>query len=148
VSIVLAENTNSDIDVVSQGFTNDLEDNNANNILGFGSKQANAGGSLMAAWQYVSGTNFWGAGYGFIVPALPSATSDGIWNTDLWGGGITHEFVSFKTQPSAGAGHVVQLELRNTTATAAQVKLNGTVGIHDSVGMDSTVLPYREKGLR
>jgi hypothetical protein len=144
ICVVVAELTNSDIDLGTA--TTDIEDNNANNILGLGHKVATVG-SVTSGWLYVSGTNTWGCAFGFIVPGLAS-DSDGVWNTDLWGGNGVQEFVQFETEPSAGAGHVVQLEIRNTFAGDAAVRVNGTVGINDSFGMDSTIVPYREKGLR
>ena len=144
IMVVLAELTNSDIDLNT--FTTDIEDNNANNILGLGHKVA-AVGVVQCGWQVVSGTNTWGCAFGFIVPGLASG-SDGVWNTDKWGGNGVEEFVQFETEPSAGAGHVVQMEIRNTFAGDAAVRINGTVGLNDSFGMDSTILPYREKGLR
>ena len=145
IAVVLAELTNSDIDLNT--FTTDIEDNNTNNILGLGRKAATAA-SVLCGWQYVSGTNTWGCAFGFLVPGIASTAVDGTWNVDLWGGNGVEEFVQFETEPSAGAGHVVQLEIRNTFAGDAAVRTNGTVGINDSFGMDSTILPYREKGLR
>lgn len=144
IMVVVAELTNSDIDLNT--FTTDIEDNNANNILGLGHRQATAG-SVSCGWQYMSGTNTWGCAFGFIVPGLSLAT-DGEWNTDKWGGTGVDEFIQFETEPSAGAGHVVQLEIRNTFSGDASVRSNGVNGINDSFGMDSTIVPYREKGLR
>ena len=144
IMVVLAELTNSDIDLNT--FTTDIEDNNANNILGLGHRVAIAA-QVSCGWTYVSGTNTWGCAFGVIVPGQAPG-SDGVWNTDKWAGNGVQEFVQFETEPSAGAGHVVQLEIRNTFAGDVAVRANGTVGINDSFGMDSTILPYREKGLR
>jgi hypothetical protein len=68
------------------------------------------------------------------------------WATDLNGNPPPDNFIDFRTLPSGGAGHAFQLEFRSVDPD------NGE-GISDATtnapwGIDSIVIPFREKGIR
>lgn len=64
------------------------------------------------------------------------------WASDLNGNDPPDDFVFFRTLPSGGAGHAFQFEFRSISSGLNEISTNDTWGI------DSIVLPYREKGIR
>jgi hypothetical protein len=68
-----------------------------------------------------------------------------IWAVDLNGNEPPDNFVAFETLPSAGAGNVFQMEFRSVDPPASGVDVDST---NAPWGIDSIVLPFREKGVR
>jgi hypothetical protein len=64
---------------------------------------------------------------------------------DNLGVGLPDNNIRFETLPSAGAGNVFQIEFKWKTTNGAALSYRHTNG---AWGIDSIVLPYREKGLR
>jgi hypothetical protein len=77
-----------------------------------------------------------------------------LWDQEEWAAvdptiAPPNNFVQFETLPSAGAGNVFQMEFAaRRISLQDQSAIDPTEYTNDTWGIDSLVLPYREKGIR